>query len=132
MAAVRLLVGTKKGAFVYTADEARREWTVSKPMMPGWTVAHFTVDTRRETPRLLAGGSHWAWGPMIARSDDGGATWDQRSPGLAFPADFGETLGSVWNVRPGLASQPGVVYAGTQPAGLFRSADWGETWAAVE
>ena len=72
MAAVRLLVGTKKGAFVYTADEARREWTVSKPMMPGWTVAHFTVDTRRETPRLLAGGSHWAWGPMIARSDDGG------------------------------------------------------------
>lgn len=132
MAAVRLLVGTRKGAWAYTADAARRQWTVSKPMMPGWSVSHMAVDTRRATPRLLAAGGHWAWGPYVARSDDGGATWDQRSTGLAFPPNMGVTVGSVWNVRPGLASQPGLVYAGTQPAGLFRSTDWGETWAPVE
>ncbi|MGE3857922.1 MAG: WD40/YVTN/BNR-like repeat-containing protein [Dehalococcoidia bacterium] len=132
MPAVHVLVGTKKGAWVYTADEARREWTLSAPMMPGWTINHLVVDTRRETPRLLAGGSHWAWGPMVARSDDGGVTWTERSPGLAFEADRGVSVGSVWQVRPGRASEPGVVYAGTQPAGLFRSTDGGETWSPVD
>ena len=132
MSPVRLLVGTRKGAWVYTADATRTRWTLSKPMMPGWSVYHLEADTRRATPRLLAGGGHWAWGPYVARSDDGGETWDQRSPGIAFSPDMGETVGSVWQVRPGLASQPGVVYAGTQPAGLFRSTDWGESWAPVE
>ena len=56
MANVHLLIGTRKGAWVYTADETRREWSLSQPMMPGWTINHLTVDTRRETPRLLAGG----------------------------------------------------------------------------
>ena len=78
------------------------------------------------------GGWALGLGPYVARSDDQGATWDHRSPGLTFPADMGITVGSVWNVRPAIASQPGVVYAGTQPAGLFRSDDWGETWAPVE
>ncbi|MFA7248092.1 MAG: exo-alpha-sialidase [Dehalococcoidia bacterium] len=132
MASVHLFVGTRKGAFVYTADDAREAWTLSPPMMPGWTISHMVADTRRDIPRLLAGGSHWAWGPMVARSDDHGATWSERSTGLAFEADRGESVGSVWNVRPGRASEPGVVYAGTQPAGLFRSTDWGETWTAVE
>lgn len=130
--AVRLLVGTKKGAWVYTADQSRKQWTISKPIMPGWTVYHMAVDTRRETPRLFAAGSHWAWGPMVAHSDDGGETWSQRSTGIAFPPDMGLSVGSVWNVRPALASQPGVVYAGTQPAGFFRSTDWGDTWEPVD
>jgi len=130
--AVRLLVGTRKGAWMYTADAGRQKWTISKPLMPGWTVYHMTVDTRRETPRLFASGSHWAWGPMVARSDDGGETWDQRSTGIAFPEDMELTVGSVWNICPAPASQPGVLYAGTQPAGLFKSTDWGETWAPVD
>ncbi|MCK9487097.1 MAG: exo-alpha-sialidase [Dehalococcoidia bacterium] len=129
---VNVLVGTRKGAWIYTSDETRREWSVSKPIMPGWTVYHMAVDTRRATPRIFAAGSHWAWGPMVAKSDDGGETWDQRSPGIAFPEDMTERVGSVWNVRPGRASEPGVVYAGTQPAGLFKSEDWGDTWAPVE
>lgn len=129
---VQLLVGTRKGAWIYTADDAREQWQVSQPIMPGWTIYHMAVDTRPETPRIYAAGAHWAWGPMVARSDDGGETWDQRSPGIAFGEDMTDRVGSVWNVRPGRPSEPGVVYAGTQPAGLFRSEDWGETWAPVE
>lgn len=129
---VRLLVGTKKGAFVYTSDEARRDWSISAPILPGWPVYHLAADTRRAPTRIFAAANHWAWGPSVARSDDGGATWEQRSPGLAFADDQGLNVAAVWNVAPGLPSEPGVVYAGTQPAGLFRSEDWGETWTPVE
>lgn len=129
---VRLLVGTKKGAFIYTSDEKRQHWEISEPIMAGWSVSHMAVDARREPARLYAGASHWAWGPSIARSDDGGATWEQRSPGLAFPKDMGIAMQAVWNVCPGNESEPGVVFAGTQPAGLFRSEDWGDHWASVE
>lgn len=129
---VKLLVGTKKGGFIYTSDERRQEWEVSEPILPGWSVHHMAADQRRDQPRIFAAASHWAWGPSVARSDDGGATWEQRSPGLAFPQDMGTSVQNVWNVQPGLDDQPGVVYAGTQPAGLFRSEDWGESWAPVE
>jgi len=132
MASVQLLIGTKKGAFIYTSDEARREWTISPPIMPGWSVYHLAADTRRRPVRLYAAANHWAWGPSVARSDDGGVTWEQRSPGLAFPEEMALNVGSIWNVCPGHASEPGVVYAGTQPGGLFRSEDWGESWAPVE
>ncbi len=127
-----VLVGTRKGAWLYTADEARKEWKISEPMMPGWTIQHMAADTRRDPVRLYAAANHWAWGPSVARSDDGGKTWEQRSPGLGFPADAGLTIASVWHIEPGHASEPGVVYAGTQPAGLFKSEDWGDSWAPVE
>lgn len=127
-----VLVGTRKGAWIYTSDEQREKWQISEPMMPGWTVQHMAVDTRRTPTRIYAAANHWAWGPSVARSDDGGKTWEQRSPGLAFPADMGLTVTSVWHIEPGLASQPGVVYAGTQPGALFKSEDWGESWAPVD
>lgn len=129
---LKLLVGTRKGAFIYSADEKRREWKVSKPIMPGWTVLHVTADTRRDPARLYAGASHWAWGPSVARSDDGGETWEQRSPGLAFPQDMDLAVAAVWHIEPGHESEPGVVYAGTQPGALFRSEDWSESWVPVE
>lgn len=126
-----LMVGTKKGAFIYRSDDSRKKWDVSEPIMPGWSVANMAVDTRRNEPRLYAAASHWAWGPSVAHSDDGGKTWEQRSPGLAFPADSGIAVQNVWNVTPGSKDQPGLVFAGTQPAGLFRSEDWGDTWTSV-
>lgn len=131
-AQVKLLVGTRKGAFIYTSDGRRERWELSPPIMPGWTVHHMAADTRCHPPRIYAAASHWAWGPSVARSDDGGQTWEQRSPGLAFPQDMGVAVQSVWQVRPGPADQPGVVFAGTQPAGLFRSEDWGESWTPVD
>lgn len=127
-----VLVGTRKGAWIYSSDARRESWDISEPIMPGWTINHMNVDLRHDPPRIYAAGNHWAWGPTVARSDDGGKTWEKRSPGLAFPADMGLAVATVWHVEPGHSSQPGVVYAGTQPAALFRSEDWGETWASVD
>lgn len=129
--AQRLLVGTKKAAFIYTADEQRANWTVTPPIYTGWSVYHLIADARERPVRLYAAANHWAWGPSVAKSVDGGETWDYRSTGLAFPKDSGKAIQNIWTVRPGLDSEPGVVYAGTQPAGLFRSEDWGHTWSPV-
>jgi photosystem II stability/assembly factor-like uncharacterized protein len=154
MARTLLLVGTRKGAWIYSSDD-RKNWAVSQPMLPGWTFYNLSADLRRDPPRLYAAANHWAWGRSVAKSDDLGKTWDYRSSGLAFPPDMagfiaglpkrtdspvpGEwgntapgTIGSVWSVTPGHESQAGVVFAGTQPAGLFRSEDWGESWEPVE
>jgi len=131
MAKVKLLVGTRKAGFIYTSDEKRQQWEQSEPILPGWSVSHMAADLRGDTPRFYAAANHWAWGPSVARSTDG-AEWDVRTPGLGFPKDMGVTMEAVWELRPGHPSEPGVVYAGTQPAGLFRSEDWGESWAPVD
>ena len=144
---VKLLVGTKKGAFIYTSDERRQKWEISDPILPGWTFHHLSADLRDTQPRFYAAANHWAWGRSVAKSTDLGKTWDYRSKGLAFPPDMkspstrvpGEwqntppgTIGNIWSVAPGHPSEPGVVFAGTQPAGLFRSEDWGHSWRPVE
>ncbi len=152
---VKLLVGTKKAGFIYTSDRRRRKWEISEPILPGWSFYHMSADLRDATPRFYAAANHWAWGRSVAKSADLGKSWDYRSQGLAFPPDMkdfiaglpskaaspapGEwsntapgTIGSVWNVSPGHERQPGVVFAGTQPAGLFRSEDWGHSWMPVE
>ncbi len=148
---VQLLVGTKKAAFIYTSNEKRQQWELSEPILPGWSIYHMAADLRADRPRFYMAANHWAWGPSVAKSTDGGKTWDYRSEGLAFPADMkspssggrggapGEwdntppgVIGNVWSVSPGHESEPGVVYASTQPAGLFRSEDWGQSWQPVE
>lgn len=129
---VRLLVGTKKAGFIYSSNAARREWKLSEPLFSGWSVYHISADLRDSSPRLYAAANHWAWGRSVARSADLGKTWESRSPGLGFAPDAGETVGNVWSVVPGHQSEPGVVFAGTQPAGLFRSEDWGESWQSVD
>jgi len=129
---MRVLVGTRKGGFIYTPDATRTRWEISQPILPGWTVYHMAGDLRGREPRFFAAANHWAWGRSVAKSDDLGATWDYRSTGLGFAPDAGKTVQNVWHVTPGHPSEPGVVYAGTQPAGLFRSQDHGHTWAPVE
>ncbi|MGI8926120.1 MAG: WD40/YVTN/BNR-like repeat-containing protein [Tepidiformaceae bacterium] len=151
MPQAHVLVGTRKAAFIYTSDKARQRWEVSEPLMRGSSIYSMTLDTRHDPPRLFAASNHWAWGRSAARSDDFGKTWEQRTPGLSFPADppqpipnmaFDErgqlidrpllTVENVWAITPGHESQPGVVWAGTQPAGLFRSEDWGESWTGID
>lgn len=129
---VRLLVGTRKAAFIYTSDARRQSWQLSDPIMTGWTFHHMAADLRGSAPRLYAAAQHWAWGPSVSRSDDLGKTWESRSPGLGFPKDMDKAVQNVWHIAPGHADEPGVVYAGTQPAGLFRSDDRGESWAPVD
>lgn len=150
MTRVMVLVGTRKGGFIYTSDERRQRWQLSDPVLPGWTFYHMAGDARSDPPRLYAAANHWAWGPSVAKSTDLGKSWDFRSEGLAFPPDMkgadplapgfpGEwsntppgRIGNVWSVAAGHESEPGVVFAGTQPAGLFRSDDWGHSWQPVE
>lgn len=147
---VKLLVGTRKGGWIYTSDSRRQKWEISEPIPPGWTFHHMAADLRSDPPRFYAAANHWAWGPSVAKSTDMGKTWDYRSQGLAFPPGMkspstpppgvpGEwqntppgVIGNIWNVAPGHASEPGAVFAGTQPAGLFRSEDWGHSWRPVE
>jgi photosystem II stability/assembly factor-like uncharacterized protein len=129
---VKVLVGTKKGAFIYTSDAARRNWQVSDPILTGWTIHHMNADTRNSRPRLYMAANHWAWGPSVAKSDDGGKNWDYNSRGLGFPQDMDVRMQNVWNVAIGHASEPGVIYAGVQPAGVFRSEDYGESWQGVD
>jgi photosystem II stability/assembly factor-like uncharacterized protein len=132
MTQVKVLVGTRKGAWIYTSDQKREKWEISEPIFPGWTVFHMSADLRRNNPRLYAAANHWAWGRSVARSDDMGKSWEQRSQTLAFPKDMGLSIENVWYVTPGHESQPGVVFAGTQPGGLFKSEDWGETWSSID
>jgi hypothetical protein len=129
---VRLIVGTRKGAFIYSSDQKREKWEVSGPILPGWSVYNAAADLRDGAPRLYLAANHWAWGPSVTKSTDLGKNWDGRSEGLGFPQDMGVTIQNVWSVSPGHASQPGVVYCGTQPAGLFRSEDWGASWKPVD
>jgi photosystem II stability/assembly factor-like uncharacterized protein len=101
-------------------------------MLAGWETFHMAVDLRHDPPLLYAAANNPWWGPSVARSADGGKTWDQRTTGLGFPKDMGLAIQNVWYVQPGPVGEPGVVYAGTQPPGLFRSDDWGVSWAPVE
>ncbi len=125
MATVRLLAGTKKGGFIYSSDEKRQDWEISEPIMPGWSVSHMTADDRGDTPRLYAGTHHPVWGPSVAKSTDGGATWQPLTDGLPGPHDYQ----SVY--REGLDTdglEPEGVYAGTSNGEIHASIDGGDHW----
>jgi hypothetical protein len=80
MSGVRLLVGTRKGAFVLTSDEQRKDWKVDGPHFAGWEIYH--VKGSPVDPNRLYASQTSAWfGQIIQRSDDAGKTWFQ--PGLA-------------------------------------------------
>jgi hypothetical protein len=90
------------------------------------------IDTRRDPVRVLAGVDSSHFGPIVATTDDLGETWhepDQRP--ILFPEDTGSALVRVWQIAPGPAHQPDVVYAGTEPQALFRSTDGGISYEFV-
>jgi len=131
MTRVAVLAGTQKGAFICWSDAERREWRIDGPMHRGWEVTTLDVDDRDGKPTLWAGvGSEW-FGASLHRSDDLGESWSQIESGPAYPADAGRRLERIWTVRPGHPSEPDVLWAGVAQAGLFRSADRGETWSEV-
>ena len=120
-----LLVGTRKGAFILDGDPARRSWSIRGPFCEGFSIHDVSYDPA-DGSILAGGGSPW-FGPAIWRSPDLGATWTHSSAGLTY-GDAGPAVTRVWNVTPA----DGLVYAGVEPAGLFRSSDGGRTWAHVE
>jgi photosystem II stability/assembly factor-like uncharacterized protein len=137
MSGVRLLVGTRKGAFVLTSDEKRKKWDVEGPHFAGWEIYHLK-GSPVEPNRLYASQTSGWFGQMIQRSDDGGKTWEavgnefqyegvpgthQWYDGTPHPWEFKR----VWHLEPSL-SDPDTVYAGVEDAAMFRTTDAGESW----
>lgn len=122
---VVLLVGTKKGLFVAQAEAERTEWDVRGPFCEAWPINHAAHDPN--TGAIFAGGGNAWYGPAVWKSNDLGQTWTHSSEGITY-GEGGEPITTVWLVKPA----GDVIYAGVEPAGLFKSLDGGETWKHVE
>jgi hypothetical protein len=140
MSGVRVLVGTRKGAFVLRSDEGRREWEVDGPNFPGWEVYH-VAGSAADPDRLWAAPSTGWFGQVIQRSDDGGRTWDPVGNDFSYASEVGEhqwydgtrrpwEFARVWHLEPSLTDRD-LVYAGIQDAALFRSTDGGDKWTEL-
>jgi len=119
-----ILVGTKKGAFIFESDGARRSWALRGPYCEAWPINHVAADPATGT--IYAGGGNEWFGPAVWKSADLGASWTHSSEGLKY-AEGEDPIKSVWSVAAG----PDALYAGVQPAGLFRSEDQGQSWRHV-
>jgi photosystem II stability/assembly factor-like uncharacterized protein len=152
MSKVRVLVGTKKGAFILSADGKRENWEVSGPHFAGWEMYHLK-GSPVDPNRIYASQSSGWFGQIIQRSDDGGKTWDTPGGGAApspegmpkgesnkfvYEGEIGKHLWydgtqhpwefkRVWHLEPSL-TDPDCVYAGVEDAALFKTSDGGKTW----
>jgi hypothetical protein len=137
MSRVRVLVGTRKGAFVLTADGKREQWDVSGPHFGGWEIYHMKASPA-DPNRLYASQSSSWFGQVIQRSNDGGKTWDAVGNKFEYEGATGTHLwydgtqrpwefARVWHLEPE-PNDPDTVYAGIQDAALYRSSNGGQTW----
>ncbi len=158
MSKVRVLVGTRKGAFILTADGKREKWDLSGPHFAGWEIYHLK-GSPVDPNRLYASQTSGWFGQVIQRSSDGGKTWETPGGGMTATPDgmpSGESNKFVYNTsaengKPLTTHQwydgtqhpwefkrvwhlepsltdPDVVYAGVEDAALFRSTDGAQTW----
>ena len=137
MSRVRVLVGTRKGAFVLTSDGKRTSWGVSGPHFAGWEIYHLK-GSPADPDRIYASQSSSWFGQVIQRSNDGGATWETVGNEFAYAGDTGThqwydgtphpwEFARVWHLEPS-RTDPDSVYAGVEDAALFHSGDGGRTW----
>jgi hypothetical protein len=137
MAGVRVLVGTRKGAFVLTSDGRREAWQVSGPLFGGWEIYH-VAGSPADPDRLWASQSNGWFGQIVQRSDDGGTTWETVGNDFAFDGEPGThqyydgsekpwEFHRVWHLAPS-ADDPDTLLAGVEDAALFRSTDGGHSW----
>ncbi len=132
---IRILVGTRKGAFILKGDPSRRNWTLDGPHFLGSIVNDLVLDPRdRRTLLMAARTGHL--GPTIFRSTDAGRRWSEAARPPAFrkaaEGEDGRAVEHTFWLAPGHADEPGAWYAGTSPHGLFRSEDGGSRWEEVE
>jgi hypothetical protein len=158
MSSVRVLVGTRKGAFVLTADGKRERWAVSGPHFGGWEIYHLK-GSPADPNRIYASQSSSWFGQIIQRSDDGGKTWHQ--PGLKpgeptttpegmpvaesnkFAYDTASTPLTTHQWYDGTQhpwefkrvwhvepslTDPDTAYAGVEDAAIFKTTDGGKSW----
>src|SRR5207237_7151072 len=151
MSAIRVLAGTRKGAFILSSDAKRKKWKVDGPHFAGWEIYHMK-GSPADPNRIYASQTSAWFGQIIQRSNDGGKTWDppgggstmspqgmsmgesnkfvydgvpgthQWNDGTQHPWEFKR----VWHLEPAL-KDPNHVYAGVEDAALFDSKDEGAT-----
>jgi len=152
MSKIRVLVGTKKGAFILTADGKRQNWEVSGPHFAGWEMYHLK-GSPVDPNRIYASQTSGWFGQVIQRSDDGGKTWatpdgaplptfDGTPPGASNKFVYEGEVGThkwydgtqhpwefkrVWHLEPSLTDS-NTVYAGVEDAAIFKTVDGGKTW----
>jgi photosystem II stability/assembly factor-like uncharacterized protein len=137
MSRVRVLVGTRKGAFVLTSDAKRTSWGVSGPHFAGWEIFHLK-GSPADPNRIYASQSSSWFGQVIQRSNDGGDTWETVGNEFAYEGDTGThqwydgtphpwEFARVWHLEPS-RTDPDSVYAGVEDAALFHSGDGAKTW----
>jgi len=152
MSKIRVLVGTKKGAFILTSDGKRQKWTVNGPHFAGWEMYHLK-GSPADPDRIYASQTSGWFGQVIQRSDDGGKTWATPdgapvpTPGefpkgasnkFVYEGDVGThkwydgtqhpwEFKRVWHLEPSL-TDPDTVYAGVEDAAIFKTTDGGKTW----
>jgi photosystem II stability/assembly factor-like uncharacterized protein len=128
---VVLLVATRKGAWLFHGDAARRRWRADGPHFLGHIVNHVVLDPR-DGRTVLAAAKTGHLGPTVFRSTDRGRTWREAARPPAFAkaaaAQPGRAVDHTFWFTPATAAEPGGWYAGTSPQGLFRSRDGGDTW----
>src|SRR5687768_6802931 len=118
-----LLVATHKGGFALESDASRQNWSVRGPFFAGTNVHHLTMDVRDGSRRMFAAVNSPWFGPGVRISDDLGESWADPERGVKFDVDAGLIVEKVWHVSPGGLTSPGVMFAGVEPAALFRSND---------
>jgi photosystem II stability/assembly factor-like uncharacterized protein len=154
MSTIRLLIGTKKGAFILSADGKRQRWQVSGPHFAGWEIYH-VKGSPVDPNRIFASQSSGWFGQIMQRSDDGGQTWNTpgsspeelQNPGGIPKGESNKFMYSgevgthkwydgtqhpwefkrVWHIEPSL-TEPDVAFAGVEDAAIFRTIDGGRTW----
>lgn len=140
MSTVRLLVGTRKGAFVLTADGEREKWKVEGPQFGGWEMYH-VKGSSVDPNRIYASQSSGWFGQLIQRSDDGGKTWNPMGNEFHYEGTPGKHLWydgtphpwefkRIWHLEPS-PTDPDTVYAGAEDAALFRTTDGGTSWHEI-
>jgi photosystem II stability/assembly factor-like uncharacterized protein len=137
MSIVRVLVGTRKGAFILTSDEARQNWQVEGPHFAGWEIYHIKGSPVDPDRIYVSQSSGW-FGQQIQVSRDGGKTFEQAGneflydgitgthqwyDGTPHPWEFKR----VWHLEPSL-TDPDTVFAGAEDAAMFKTTDGGKTW----
>src|SRR5688500_16044983 len=137
MTGVRVLVGTRKGAFILTSDGKREKWDVAGPPRGGWEMYHLE-GSPADPDRIYASQSSSWCGQLIQRSSDGGRTWEAVGNEFAYEGVVGQHLfydgtprpwefKRVWHLAPGL-EDPDTCWAGVEDAALFKTTDGGRTW----
>ncbi len=137
MNCVRVLAGTRKGAFILTSDPERKKWDISGPHMGGWEIYHLK-GSPADPNRIYASQSSGWFGQVIQRSDDGGGSWQPVGNDFGYRGDVGEHLWydgtlrpwefkRIWHLEPS-RTDADTVYAGAEDAALYRSTDGGQKW----